>query len=365
MFSQDLQFSSLGSNGSVAEAGETSRDYTRSDVWRQLVAQVESSLCREDRSRQALDQLQQLAAEQGASTQFLLKSVIRETIRITMECLSEAQELLSFSSSARTEETTLKTELKTELNAERLAPPQPCVLTPEETQAQEDASMVTALNHALKPVATPSLLDRLRTPGQPKVSPEVLRQQALEARLQTLRELCDRVHAARLQLGLDLRQIHAETFISLHHLEALDQGKVDRLPEDVYLRGFLRRLEKCLRLPEGDLTSRLPQSIGLTSLPVSHQPLAPHSMKTQAMANPASPSLPFQPNYAYLAYAALMTSGVFWVAQQGAPKTQLAPIKIDTPAPATLQKPHKMSSESVQKVQFRVSQNVSMPEVLV
>ncbi len=376
MFSQDLQYSGvMDASGSVAETSDGSRDYTRSEPWRQLVAQVESSLCREDRSRQALDQLQQLATEQGASTQFLLKSVIRETIRITMECLSETKEL--FMASARaggivTKPETLASQTETLASqTETIAPREPRVLTPEEKDAQDDAAMVIALNHALKPVPARSVFDRLRTSSAPKVSPEELQLQAMEARTQTLRSLCDRVQSARIQSGLNLRQIHAETFISLHHLQALDSGNVDRLPEDVYLRGFLRRLEKCLHLPEGDLTSRLPQAIVTTSLPLSYasRPAQTPSQSIATQHHPSphpGPSLPFQPNYAYIAYAALMTGGVFWVSQQGSPRTNLPPLKIDTPtpAPATVNKPQKMSSETAQKVQVQISQNVSSPERL-
>ena len=234
--------------------------------------------------------------------------------------------------------------------------------------------MVEALNHALRSADAPSLLDRLRSPAQPKAaqakaaqakaaqpksSPEVLQQQAIETRNRDLHALCHHIHAARLSLGLELKQIHAETFIGLHHLQALDQGKIDRLPEDVYLRGFLRRLEKCLHRPEGDFISRLPKTIE-TQRTIS-QPLSVNS-KPQTSLN-----LSFQPNYAYLTYAAFMASGVFLISHQGSPKSTLTPIKIDAqpPAPATIGKPQKMSSESMQKAQKRLSQNVSSPEVFV
>ena len=378
MFSQNFQYSSFaGSSFTASDAmaqpsdAETSdvRDYMRSDSWQQLVAQVESSLCREDRSRQALDQLQQLAAEQGASTQFLLKSVIRETIRLTMECLSEAKTRLSLTSLGRVKERILPIAPPT---TSPIAPPidiakELPVLTAQEKQAHEDAAMVEALNHALRSADAPSLLDRLRSSGQskaslpkaaqPKPSPEALHQQAIETRTRDLHALCDHIQTIRLSLGLELKQIHAETFIGLHHLQALDQGKIDRLPEDVYLRGFLRRLEKCLHRPEGDFTSRLPKAIE-TQRTIS-QPSAVNS-KLQSPLN-----LPFQPNYAYLTYAAFMASGIFIISHQGSPKSTLTPIKIDAqpPAPATIGKPQKMSSESVQKTQKRVSQNVSIPEI--
>lgn len=366
MLSQNFQFSNVaGSSFTACETSDVDTqdalwDCARSDSWRHLVAQVESSLCREERSRQALDQLQQLAEEQGANTQFLLKAIIRETVRLTMECLSEAKTRLSFTSSGQVEE--------------RVQPIQPIekvvpVPTVQEKQAREDAAMVEALNHALKSAEVPSLLDRLRF-GQTKpakLSPEVLHQQAIASRTRDLHALCHHVHAVRLSLGLELKQIHAETFIGLHHLQAIDQGKIDRLPEDVYLRGFLRRLEKCLRRPEGDLTSRLPDAVSPKSMGRSLRHSSQNSSQNPQSTQTPAPgfNLPFQPNYAYLTYAALIASGIFLISNQGSPKSTLTPIKIDAqpPAPATIGKPQKMSSESVQKAQMRVSQNVSSPEI--
>lgn len=350
MRSQEFQFATVTGFG---ESGDVLRDGTRSDAWRQVVAQVESSLCREDRSRQALDQLQQLATDQGSSTQILLRSVIRETIRLTMEYLAGAKELLSLSSPVPGEDIAPK--------AEKLAASSDPILTPEDKQLQDDAAMVKSLNQALKNVVEPSLFDRLRAPSRTQVSPEVLRQQAINERTQSLQALCNRIHTQRQRLGLTLRQIHAETVVALHHLQALDEGKIDRLPEDVYLRGFLRRLEKCLGLPEGDLTGYLPNAIAVTSPIANRQPL---QVRSTTNLTPVF-SLPSQPNYAYLTYAALMAGGVFWVSQQGSPKSNLAPLKIDRPqpiAPATVGNSQKLSIESVQKTHMQVSQNVSAPE---
>lgn len=338
MVSQDVCFIGVGSSYDVIESVEELRDYPKSELWRQLVNQVESSLCREDRSRQALDQLQQLATEQGASTQFLLKSVIRETIRLTMECLADAKELILRATTSEPEENLLRTP----------------VLTPEELEAQADARMVTALNHVLTPVATKgNFLDRLRLPAPAtKQDPVVLHQQALETYEQQMRFLCGRFHAQRKRVGLDLAQIHATTFIALHHLKALDNGDIHHLPEAVYLRGFLRRLEPCLDLPVGSLTDALPTPVPTT--PVC-KATAPRNVQTHP------DRTGFQAQYAaYLAYGALMAGGIYAIAQQGAPKSQLPPLRIDTPSPATVSHPRKVSFH--QPVQLSPSQTIAEPE---
>ena len=48
------------------------------------------------------------------------------------------------------------------------------------------------------------------------------------------------LHETRERLGLTLEQAAASTRIQARHLEALEEERLDRLPEPVYVRGFLR-----------------------------------------------------------------------------------------------------------------------------
>ena len=291
---------------------ETGSDIFRSEGWRKVVAQVESALCREDRSRQALDQLQQLATEQGASTQFLLKSVIRETIRFTLECFGDATDMLK-----RIEHIELSPTSEVVQVTEKIVVP----LTPAQQEAQDDTAIFTAIGRVLQPIQSAQFLPNLRSkPALPKLSPEAILLAQVEARDAGLLEICHQIRQHRSTLGLSLKQIHSNTFIPLHHLQSFEDGKIDRLPEDVYLRGFLRRLEKCFALTEGQLQLICPPQ-AQRSIPV-------------AKASPTYSAIPsLSPNYAYVAYAALMAGGVCWVTQQGSPKSTLPPLQIDQPAP--------------------------------
>ncbi len=332
MFSQEMVFSGV----TTSEATELNQDFLRSDGWRKIVAQVESALCREDRSRQALDQLQQLAAEQGASTQFLLKSVIRETIRLTLECVGE-------------------TDVPAKIKSVK---PVALVLTPEQKEAQEDVAVFTAISRVLQPAPEKSILERLR-PATPKLSPEALAQQAAQTRESSLVALCNEFRQHRSHHALSLRQIHASTYIPLHHLQSLEENKFDRLPEDVYLRGFLRRLEKCFDLADDQLSHYLPAAPTIErwrSLPERESNLTPKSVSStrSVFSN--------NPNYAYIAYAALMAGGVCWIAQQGSPKSNLPLLQIDTPASGPHNAPQKTSNKQIQQTQARLSQNIAQPE---
>ena len=66
-----------------------------------------------------------------------------------------------------------------------------------------------------------------------------------------------RLHQAREERGLSLRQLALETRISTPVLEALERGWADRLPEMAYLRTMLPLLERHLGLERGSLGQAL------------------------------------------------------------------------------------------------------------
>lgn len=57
-----------------------------------------------------------------------------------------------------------------------------------------------------------------------------------------------KLKAAREAQGLSLVQIYERTKIPLHHLEALEVGDTEELPEPVYISGFIKRYADCIGL---------------------------------------------------------------------------------------------------------------------
>lgn len=58
---------------------------------------------------------------------------------------------------------------------------------------------------------------------------------------------------ARLRKNLSLEQLAQDTKITLRHLQALEAGDEQRLPEPVYIKSFLRKLATKLDLPSQEL----------------------------------------------------------------------------------------------------------------
>lgn len=64
----------------------------------------------------------------------------------------------------------------------------------------------------------------------------------------TLEAIGQKLKAAREAQGLSLRQIYERTKIPINHLQAIDTGMPDDLPEPVYVAGFIKRYAECIGL---------------------------------------------------------------------------------------------------------------------
>jgi cytoskeletal protein RodZ len=56
-----------------------------------------------------------------------------------------------------------------------------------------------------------------------------------------LEHISEQLKTAREKSGIELEQIASQTFIPLRLLKAMDEGKFERLPEPVFIQGFIRR----------------------------------------------------------------------------------------------------------------------------
>ncbi|MGE5589774.1 MAG: RodZ domain-containing protein [Bacillota bacterium] len=74
-----------------------------------------------------------------------------------------------------------------------------------------------------------------------------------------LRELGQELRAAREKRGVTIADVQAETKIRSRYLEAIEQGKFDILPGDVYTRGFLKTYAEFLGLDGHAMVERYKQ----------------------------------------------------------------------------------------------------------
>ena len=144
----------------------------------------------------------------------------------------------------------------------------------------------------------------------------------LQERNTYLQELGKKLQKARKIRCLSMKQIHKQTFVPLHYLEAIEKGETEKLPEDVYLRGFIFRLGNALGFDGVTLAAALPISNSL-------QGLMPSWYKSNKDFR-----FYLHPAYLYVGYTALIAgavSGLSWMSQQPSPGANLIQDKLESP----------------------------------
>lgn len=139
---------------------------------------------------------------------------------------------------------------------------------------------------------------------------------------------------ARQAKALSIEQVHSQTWVPIHQLKALEAGQVEQLPEDIFVRGFIRRAADALGLDGCELADSLP---GLEAA----RSVVPSWARSRIA--PSSAQACLQPAHLYVGYAALMAGAVgslAWMTQHPVSPgvlQQLAPS--DPPAPEQQTRP--------------------------
>ncbi|QDL10419.1 hypothetical protein DP113_23145 [Brasilonema octagenarum UFV-E1] len=281
------------------------------DELRTLLGEIEAELHQSKVYRRAVVILQKLLGSSTEQANVLFKAVGREAIGLafrqfvqqyqkvqenphsdstseisTIEKTNSTNESLDDSSQPLTsvveQKTIIKTDDKAQLPSE----------SPVESHKANDSAKA-------KP-NRPKTKIGWQTPGKKRKQAELAKQMAADQRVETMRQIGQQLRQARQSQSLSLNQLHVYTHVPLHHMEALERGDLELLPEDVYLRGFIRVMANALGLNGTDLAASLPA-------PEPVKAILP--AKYEHKSNPGL-GIALHPVHFYLGYAALVAGSV-------------------------------------------------------
>ena len=284
---------------------------------RRLMSQIEADLYHSQVYRRSLTNLETMLGDAAPSSQMLFKAVAREAIRLALQ---------QFVSQYQAAGATTASQAK----AWQLSPPCGGIsasgvpLTGRQGQGIDRTPDKAIPNPAVKSTDRPAQPTAVK--GQPQVTIGVcpmarpsgqehapdadgpsqkstqseLTALTAQQRSECLRQIGEQLRQARIARSLDSQQLQFQTHIPLHHIEALEAGRIEELPEDVYVRGFIRRLGDILGLDGAALVATLPAPEPLKSvlLPSAYQPEYKASR------------FYLTPTHLYLSYTALVASAV-------------------------------------------------------
>ena len=84
-----------------------------------------------------------------------------------------------------------------------------------------------------------------------------------QEQLEKLEELGSRLRQSRTQKGIPLEEVAAQTRIQARLLNAIEEGRLDQLPEPVYIQGFIRRFAEALGLNGAEFANAFPTGGGI------------------------------------------------------------------------------------------------------
>lgn len=166
------------------------------------------------------------------------------------------------------------------------------------------------------------------------------------------------IQRIRQSQGLSLDQIRLNTQIPVYQLEAMEAGAVDRLPEEIFVRGFLNRI--CTQLgPEGQaLLSQLPAS------QLRPQTLLADWQQLGRAGHASSQVVHLRSAHLYIGYATLLAGaagGLAWSFQETAQVSQ--PDSLPQPAIQKVYSQAKLTP-SQRFSQLTVGLDVASPELM-
>lgn len=179
--------------------------------------------------------------------------------------------------------------------------------------------------------------------SQAQDNPEAEAKEQRTKRIQAIGQILQRTREAE---GVSRQQLHYRTLIPVHQIQALEEGKVEKLPEDIFIRGFISRLGQSLGLEGQALADSLPATANVV--------LPSWSRTPTAISNRSRGSLPL-----YLGYTALVASavgGLSWSLEQAQPNPT---VEYD---PSPIQEASPTVKEEQVASELRPSGQIAPPE---
>ncbi|MCC3491471.1 MAG: helix-turn-helix domain-containing protein [Microcoleus sp. PH2017_25_DOB_D_A] len=330
------------------------------ESFRSVLGQIEAELLCSDTYSQALASLQTMLGEAASAAEILIRAVSREAVKLAFDRFGKPNktemQVVQESVAAPSDTASYVREEEPPVPAPvfywRSAAVEAPVTTESETEnCDRDSNTLEENKEALKdeikvdsaaPATVIAPAKSFPGFGFPKKEKKLTKEEeaalAVQEREECLRELGRELRKGRQIRSLSIQQVHSQTLVPLHHIEAIENGEIDKLPQDIYVRGFIRRLGDALGLDGTAMANALPKP--------APSPIIP-STYLSASNSDSGEGFQMSPVHLYIGYTALMAGaigGVGWLSQQpvvpgaNAVEPQVTPPASVAPSPKSQEK---------------------------
>ena len=323
---------------------------------RAILNQIESELQDSEVYRRTMAGLQTMLGEASSTAHLLVKAVGREAVRLSFQEFARQYKVVPVADQemniAKQKELDAPQQVENNLVS---AEPQPTVTLVE----TEDVTNSVATSKS------PNLRERVIGDTKPPKKPskaELEAQRLAQEREELLRQVGRELRQAREARSLSIIQLHNQTLVPIHHIDALETGHLENLPEDVYVRGFITRLAHVLGLNGMAIASSIPHPDPVKSVVPSWY----HSTATSVS------GFQLTSVHLYLGYTALIAGavgGLSWMSSQSTPGVSVKPQPSNSPQTSASPKAEREQQTSkpglkASKTGLKVGADIAPPEAL-
>jgi cytoskeleton protein RodZ len=285
------------------------------DELRSLLGQIETELHRSKVYRRAINTLQTMLGDSADHAKVLFKAVSREAISLAFRQFAEHKETKDINENlGENKENIDKVDKVDKLdkvdNKKENSDLSECLISTNNIKFQSLSTVVESpiQGNSTQSTAKKQISNQINKKsarwfqGKNKISKaEIAKKQAIAHRLETMRQIGKQLREAREARGLSLEQLQMYTHMPIHHMDSVENGNLEPLPEDVYVRGFIRVMGNALGLNGTILAASLPSPDAKKAvLPTYYKPTT----------NSPSINLSVRPVHLYVGYTALVTGAV-------------------------------------------------------
>ncbi len=284
------------------------------DELRSVLGQIETQLHRSNVYHRALAELKKLG-ESADQAKELIKIVGREAIGLAFQQFAKHQPELTTNTKSDltlTPDTTQPDPVEASLELKDNVLPLSTLTSSESTDPQEASSLVNCLAKQTKK----------RTPAE-------ITQIATQEQRSCLNQISQQLRLIRESQNLSIAHIHLQTHVPIHIIQALENSEWEKLPEEIYIRGFIHRVGDALGLDGTAIAASIPKL----------EPVLP-TWSRQEKTTATALGFELQPIHLYATYTALVAGAVGGLGLLSQPST-----------PSNAIVPHAATQKSIKQVE--------------
>ena len=318
---------------SLSIPGNSTIEFSKDEL-RSLLRETEVELHRSQAYRRALGNLQNLLGESSEQAKVLFKIVSREAISLVVRqfaLYSQKVKDCHADVEIANDVTDKNSDNNQELNGSLTSVNIDSQASTENLRVQ-DSPVEPQLNNDLpQSVASQDVKPKTKFnlfKWNKKISAAQAKQITAQKRLESLNQIGQQLRQARESQGLSLSQLSVYTHIPMYHMESIEKGYLKSLPDDVFVRGFIRVMGNTLGLDGDSLAKSLPNNQrNELILPPTYQPQ--QSLPSRQL------RLELSPMHLYMGYTALVAGAVGGLSLMSGQSTAENKVFSDTVTPST------------------------------